>query len=140
MKIRILNWSSKGFRCPDYEVNLENDGGPYHISLLQMPNGTGKTTTLELLRATLTGEAASWNEKTISELKRNEDKVERGEFICTLLYDSKRVTFELDANFEQSNIEYRTTTDKGINEGHHPPRELLPYLTSDFLELFIFDG
>tara|TARA_Y100001934_G_scaffold241782_1_gene297060 strand:- start:1266 stop:3155 length:1890 start_codon:yes stop_codon:yes gene_type:complete len=105
-----------------------------------MPNGTGKTTTLELLRATLTGEAASWSEKRISELKRNEDEIERGEFICTLLYDSQRVTFELEANFEHSYIEYRTTTDKGINEGHHPPRELLPYLTSDFLELFIFDG
>ena len=48
--LRILGWKAKGLRCPDHEIELL--GGRdrlFGVSLIQMPNGTGKTTTLELL-------------------------------------------------------------------------------------------
>ena len=50
--IRLLGWSAQGFRCPDHKVSLQrSERTPYTVSLLQMPNGTGKTTTLELYMA-----------------------------------------------------------------------------------------
>ena len=43
--IKIIGWTCRGFRSPDHEVELLNQKGePYHVSLIQMPNGTGKTT------------------------------------------------------------------------------------------------
>src|SRR5215213_9465405 len=56
LAVRIAGWEAKGLRCPDHRVSFENSvGGTHRISLLQMPNGTGKTTTLKLLRAALSG-------------------------------------------------------------------------------------
>ena len=43
--LRILGWTAEGLRCPDHEVNCcDADGNPFAVSLIQMPNGTGKTT------------------------------------------------------------------------------------------------
>ena len=50
--MRILGWKAQGLRCPDHEIScVDSSGNPYPVSLIQMPNGTGKTTTLDLLRA-----------------------------------------------------------------------------------------
>ena len=57
-EIKLMGWSAKGFRCPDHQVDLINHNNePYLVSLIQMPNGTGKTTTKDLLRLTLSGGA-----------------------------------------------------------------------------------
>ena len=67
MKIKIIGWETEGLRCPDMKINLLFGVNPAHISLIQMPNGTAKTTTLNLIRAAMNGEADKWNvEKVIS--------------------------------------------------------------------------
>ena len=48
MNIEIKGWKSEGLRCPDVDFNL--DKNKRLITLIQMPNGTGKTTTLKLLK------------------------------------------------------------------------------------------
>jgi hypothetical protein len=54
--LKILGWEATGLRCPDHKVNCSREeDSPYAVSLIQMPNGTGKTTTLTLLRAALSG-------------------------------------------------------------------------------------
>lgn len=63
-QVRLLGWKASGLRCPDHEIVLTRaDGKPHHVSLIQMPNGTGKTTTLELLRAAFSGPEA-WTDAT----------------------------------------------------------------------------
>jgi len=42
-------------------ANGSNDN-PHHISLVQMPNGTGKTTTMNLIRTTLLGKEMDQDE------------------------------------------------------------------------------
>jgi ABC-type branched-subunit amino acid transport system ATPase component len=49
MKIELFGWSSRGLRCPDVDVELTLHGKVAPVSLIQMPNGTGKTTTLDCL-------------------------------------------------------------------------------------------
>ena len=49
MKFNILEWKSVGLRCPDFDIKISKDGKTFP-SFIQMPNGTGKTTTLGLLK------------------------------------------------------------------------------------------
>ncbi|MGD1804195.1 hypothetical protein ACP6PL_01965 [Dapis sp. BLCC M126] len=57
MKIKVFLLKTEGLRCPDMKINLLSGVNPAHVSLIQMPNGTAKTTTLSLIRAAMNGEA-----------------------------------------------------------------------------------
>jgi DNA sulfur modification protein DndD len=142
MKIDLLGWESEGLRCPDMKVDLTEDGEPVQVALIQMPNGTGKTTTLEMLKATLTGVAAGWRPDDIRELRRASDARARGRFRVDLRADSKPVTFELILDFEEGKAQYRTTspTTGGLLLRWEPPPGVRRFLTPEFIRLFVFDG
>jgi DNA sulfur modification protein DndD len=140
--VELLGWKVSGLRCPDHEVNLckPNSNIPFAVSLIQMPNGTGKTTTLNLLRATLSGSAENWSEKEILELRSGKDGNPKGLFIVNLKVDGHKLTFELTINFETPSVNYRTTFGSGVKTGFFPPRSISTFLTQQFVELFVFDG
>lgn len=48
MELKIISWESKGLRCPDGKIIL-NENGFKRFNFIQMPNATGKTTYLELI-------------------------------------------------------------------------------------------
>ena len=54
MELKIISWESKGLRCPDGKVDLCENGFK-RFNFIQMPNGTGKTTYLELIQYSLSG-------------------------------------------------------------------------------------
>ncbi|MFP4338203.1 MAG: hypothetical protein ACLFQP_09765 [Halothece sp.] len=142
--IKLLGWSVSGLRCPDHEVNLcvNQTGIPYPVTLIQMPNGTGKTTTLNLLRATLSGIATEWNHdpKKIREFRRTSESSPSGQFIVKLSVSDKPVTFELNFDFVKEVVAYRTTHGSGIKDRFEPPPELRRFLNPNFVSLFVFDG
>ncbi|MGB3559432.1 MAG: AAA family ATPase [Geitlerinemataceae cyanobacterium] len=142
LHISILGWSSLGLRCPDHTVSLEqsNSINTYPVTLIQMPNGTGKTTTLNMLRATLSGAATTWNRDEIISLRRSDSSKSSGKFIVRLAIDNARVTYELNFNFEDGNINYRTTFNSGIKDKFDTPPKLKKFLNPKFIQLFIFDG
>ncbi len=144
MEITLLGWSALGLRCPDHQVNLcpDNSNKPYHATLVQMPNGTGKTTTLNLLRATISGSARDWNQdpKRILELRRSGGTTQTGQFIVRLAINGNPLTFELNLNFKDRKVFYRTTFGAGIRDGFHPPPQLRRFLNPEFVSLFVFDG
>ncbi len=144
MEITLLGWSALGLRCPDHQVNLcpDNSNKPYHATLVQMPNGTGKTTTLNLLRATISGSAKDWNEdpKRILELRRSGGTTQTGQFIVRLAINGNPLTFELNLNFKDRKVFYRTSFGAGIRDGFHPPPQLRRFLNPEFVSLFVFDG
>ena len=144
MEITLLGWSALGLRCPDHQVNLcpDNSNKPYHATLVQMPNGTGKTTTLNLLRATISGSAKDWNQdpKRILELRRSGGTTQTGQFIVRLAINGNPLTFELNLNFKDRKVFYRTTFGAGIRDGFHPPPQLRRFLNPEFVSLFVFDG
>ena len=67
MKIRLAGWDSTGLRSPDVKLSLAEHGKVPRLVLLQMPNGTGKTTTLNLIQAAMTGSAANWTAEQIGD-------------------------------------------------------------------------
>jgi len=141
MKIRLLGWESSGLRCPDARVNLA-EGGICKVSLIQMPNGTGKTTTLSLLKVALTGRARDWEPDQVMQFARRRDAQPAGKFLVRLSVDDKPLTFELSFDFIEGGIRYRTTSPGagGVSEGWKPPDDVRRFLTSRFVDLFVFDG
>jgi DNA sulfur modification protein DndD len=142
LSIRLAGWKAQGLRCPDHEISFESSPGKVHaISLLQMPNGTGKTTTLKLLRAALSGNASGsrWSPDAIRDMRKSTDTA-TGSFQVAVLHNSQRVTFTLKFNFDEPSVEYFTTIPTGNRKGFEPPRELTRFLNESFVDFFVFDG
>lgn len=143
MRIDLAGWSSQGLRSPDVEIDLLNpDGTPPKVALIQMPNGTGKTTTLDLINATLSSSAGEWPADKVRSFRRRLDTRSEGQFIVKLLVDGKLLTFELTLDFENGTTRYRTTNvgSGGIVAGWQPSPEVHQFLSQQFLRLFIFNG
>lgn len=143
MKLSIKSWESCGLRCPDVKVELTshqlNFGG---VSLIQMPNGTGKTTTLNLIRACLTGAAKNWGKRQIVEYKKKNTEIDKGSFTLDLKYGKKSLTIKLELDFINGQTKYQTTSpaDGGVNFDWEPPDEIRRFLNEKFVNLFVFDG
>ena len=142
MRIEIARWESKGLRCPDIAVDLRRQGRVRRVSLVQMPNGTGKTTTLELLNAALSGSAQGWSAEQVRGYRRSRDNSHEGRFKATLLVDGKPLSIELVLNYDSGIATYLTTNpgSGGVVPRWHVPPSMNRFLTPEFLSLFIFDG
>ena len=142
MRISLLGWSSEGMRCPDVRVDLADGMVPSAVSLVQMPNGTGKTTTLSLLEAAMNGSASKWPENEVRDFRRTGSPVERGVFVVRLAVDGKPLTFELTLDFAKGTATYRTTNpgSGGVLPNWAPIPSVRRFLKPEFLNLFIFDG
>src|SRR5262245_25546067 len=142
MRIDLAGWESSGLRCPDAKVELRRGAKVPKVALIQMPNGTGKTTTLELLQATLSGSAQNWTEEKIRGLRRVDDPTAIGMFKVTLLVDGKQLSIELTLDYDKGEASYRTTSpgSGGVVPKWHVPPQVNRFLAPEFLKLFIFDG
>jgi DNA sulfur modification protein DndD len=142
MKIELIGWQARGLRCPDTKIDLCQDGQPAQISLIQMPNGTGKTTTLTMLRAAMNSEATHWSAEKIRQYRRpGEDTIE-GNFVLDLRVDEKPLTFEMKFDFVEGAVAYTTSWPGygGIRKGWDPPSAVRRFLDDRFVKLFVFDG
>lgn len=142
MELRIAGWRSSGLRCPDVNVTLiDAIGRKGIVSVIQMPNGTGKTTTLELLRACLTGSARDWTTDKVSAY-RSADGGDEGSFRLDLLVDGRPLVFEMAFDFSVHRVLYTTSSPAigGQREGWEPPPEIRRFLYPDFVDLVVFDG
>lgn len=146
--MRILGWKAEGLRCPDHEIDCRKTGDePFPVTLIQMPNGTGKTTTLTLLRAALSGDAkkskwseTEWSESQVQEMKKKGGSNDEGFFELYLMLDDKRVTIRMDFYFSSNRVFYKTTRGLGQKDGFNPPPNLIRFMNSKFVDFYIFDG
>ena len=142
--IRIAGWESRGLRCPDHRISLEmNSGGEtYPVSLIQMPNGTGKTTTLRLLRAALSGARgdAGFGREDVTALRKQERGREKGSFQVRLVVDDRTVTITLEFDFGRGDVKCFTTLQSGMKTGFHPPRASEALLSAEVVDFFVFNG
>lgn len=139
--IKILEWKAKGFRCPDHHIDLRIGEDKIHsISLIQMPNGTGKTTTLNLIQAVLSGSATSWPKEKILEFKKRDSQSDLAEFQMKLLLNNKLMTILMSFDFENGNVNYKTTFGSGQSDGFKTPLGFEKFLNENFVKFFVFDG
>lgn len=141
--MRILGWKAQGFRCPDHEISCtDSEDQPFRVSLIQMPNGTGKTTTLALLRAALSGAAidTSWDRRKIAEFQKGNSGSAKGRFEVLLLLNNRRATIFMDFDFENGRVSYRTTHASGQIDGFNPTSDFRRFMNEGFVNFYVFDG
>lgn len=136
--VRILGWRSANLRGYLRDATVSLDPGRFPIALLQMPNGTGKTTTMALIRAALNG--AVDQEISVRSL-RGSDSDADGWFELDILVDDERFTIRITFDFRTgSSFFYTDTVTEGRERGHHLPRLLEQTLRRGATRLFVFDG
>ncbi|MEW8111074.1 MAG: AAA family ATPase [Candidatus Thiodiazotropha endolucinida] len=141
--MHILGWKAQGLRCPDHDIECcDSQGHPLPITLIQMPNGTGKTTTLSLLRTALSGAADknAWTRSKIDEYQKRDDPLPNGLFELRLLLNVRRVTIIMEFDFDNGRIYYKTTRGDGQVEGFDPPMEFRRFKNEYFVKFYVFDG
>lgn len=139
--LRILGWKAEGLRCPDHEiVFVDSSGSVFPVALIQMPNGTGKTTTLSLLRASLSGAAVGWNENRIVGFRKRGSNQPEGMFELKLRVGDRLATIAMVFDFENGNVVYNTTYGPGRREGFHPPVDYRRFMSETFVNFYVFDG
>ncbi len=142
MKIRVTDWLYRNLRGIGVgEQSIDLGMPPKRWSLVQMPNGTGKTTTMELIRAVLSGRAFTPQE--VREF-RADDGVTDGGFELGLLINDKLYRLTLTFDFNSGDFSYSTLRTKkrrgGQKSGRALPLALKHRLKSNFTRLFVFDG
>lgn len=91
MNIEVINWKYENIRkMGNVEVEIcKKSGEIYPVSLIMMPNGTGKTTTVTLLRGILSGRAVSWDEKMVRSFAPTRVYANKGKFTLKVSFDKK---------------------------------------------------
>lgn len=146
MKIRIIGWNYEKIRkMGDTEIMLAGEGRDvYPVSMIMMPNGTGKTTTIKLLRGLLSGNAEKWDEKTVKSLKPLREDADRGKFKLKISFDNRIYYYILNLDYIEGKAFIQTSkADEagGLEDGWQPPYELKGIMDNEeFVNRFIFDG
>lgn len=140
MDVRILGWRYQNIRGMR-DVTIDLGDQPPRWTLIQMPNGTGKTTTLTLMRVALSDE-----ELSVPNIRsfRPDDQTDAGEFQLRLSVDGERcwlfVKFDYDTGTLRRFTSRAATDAGGLEAGRRLKGNLQDLLTPAFTRLFIFDG
>jgi hypothetical protein len=139
-----LQWSYSNIRgVNNLEITLERKAGePFPVTLIMMPNGTGKTTTIKLLRATLDGSATNWLPDQVRGYRPGTGGDE-GEFRVTLAISSSVYIVWLKLDYRRGIASYETTRvgDKGgKDKGFLLPQWVRETFSEQFVNRFVFDG
>ena len=147
MKVSIIEFETIGLRCPDAKITFKNKGTGSVVNLLQMPNGTGKTTMIKLLSGTLTGEIENWSAKETKEFMGKSNITNTGEFRLELSIEesnkhAKNLSFLVRFDFEHGVTEIFTTrnVESGLEKGHLPPPSLRQFISQGCVDVFCFQG
>ncbi|MEQ6204838.1 AAA family ATPase [Sulfitobacter sp. HNIBRBA2951] len=141
MRVQITGWRAKNLRGYLRDVDIDFSSHPKRWTLLQMPNGTGKTTTMRLFRDALTGKSLTATD--INSLKVD-DSVESGFFELALRIDDDPWRVRMDFDFRNGRCTFTTTSVSDVSGGDKPGHRLPPLLRDTFedkiTQLFVFDG
>jgi len=141
MDIRVLGWRYENIRGGLRDVEIALGNPPSRWTLIQMPNGTGKTTTMSLFRAVFTGEALS--PQAVRDFRATDD-AETGQFEVQLSIEGRPYRLQLRLDYRTGVSSHWTARSEirggGLEEGLLLPPELKRLLTPEFTRLFVFDG
>ena len=146
MQIKLLGWGYENIRrFKKLDINLvESATLPPHVSLIMMRNGTGKTTTITLIRAVLSEAAKNWSPERIREFRPARGNATNGCFYMKICFGSDIYHYSLHFDYEQGIATYETSkvgTPGGLHEGRTLPMELQGVLDNEeFVNRFVFDG
>lgn len=147
MDIRILGWGYENIRRfgkLDIDLTQGNNTLP-HVTLVMMRNGTGKTTTIHLIRSVLNGCATNWTAQQVREFRPKEYAAAIGKFYFKIRFNMDVYYYVLTFDYESGTASYETSRVSNTSGGLEPGRNLPTSLSGvfdveEFVNRFIFDG
>lgn len=146
MKIRIIGWGYENIRrFNTLQLDLlQGSAHLPHTTLVMMRNGTGKTTTITLMRAALSGLATNWKPEDVRGFKPLHGQAARGKFYIKVKFGTELYHYNLILDYERGKASYETSRvglSGGLESEHTLPMQLKGVFNSEgFINRFIFDG
>jgi DNA sulfur modification protein DndD len=139
MKLNLLGWKCEGLRCPDFNIELDNNGSD-SATFLQMPNGTGKTTTLRLLKRSLYKHDFKSTEIDQYKARNNEYKKE-GFFQAKFSVEGNVFYTTIKFDFEKKTCSYSSssTNQGGQLSTFKLPNEIENIVDKELVDLLFVD-
>lgn len=117
------------------------DGSVISHNFIMMANGTGKTTTMALIKGLLDGTAADWTTAKVRSFAPTLTEADTGEFSITVKFDDKQYKYFLCMNYKDGTVQVATSAPlKGREAGLHLPESIRGIFTPEFVRRFVFDG
>ena len=140
MRMSILELSYKNIRrISDLSLSFNKKN-----TFLMMGNGTGKTTTMDLIKGLLDSSASSWDEKKVKDFAPISNSSEKGEFKIKVKFDNSIYIYKLTLDYVNGSTKIETTTTGqshgGEEQGLKLPESLKGIFTPEFVRRFVFDG
>ena len=139
MKLNLLGWKCEGLRCPDFNIQLDYNESS-SATFLQMPNGTGKTTTLRLLKRSLYKH--DFKSTEIDEYKaKNSEYKKEGFFQAKFSVEGKIFYTTIKFDFEKKTYNYLSSlTDEGGQLSDFKlPEEIENIVDKELVDLLFVD-
>lgn len=144
MKMSILEMEYKNIRkISDLKLSfVDAVGNVINNNFIMMANGTGKTTTMELLKGLLDGKAVDWEASKVKSFAPTTRISDTGEFSITVKFDERQYKYFLCLDYKVgvATISTTTTENGGYEEGRYLPDSLKDIFSSEFVSRFVFDG
>ena len=148
MRISIKSIETSGLRCVDSKIDFTDRREKTPVNLVQAPNGTAKTTIIDLIIGVLSKSAKKWTKSEIKEFRKKKvtPLPSKGFFKLELgiqKFESDEpssLILQLDFDFENNTIHDTSYDDSGYKNFWSYPPEMLPYLDDTCVGLFIFKG
>jgi len=118
------------------------DETPYHVSMIQMGNGTGKTTTLNLIRALLTLKGKDFSSEEVADLRPKKFDADFGRVDLIVSFDNDMHKLTLELDYQSGEHKYSTTSSTGKHGGVESGLKVPTKFTflQKFVDLFVFNG
>ena len=144
MKMSILGIEYKNIRkITDLKLSFVDASGiVINNNFIMMANGTGKTTTMTLLKGLLDGTAVEWSASDVKSFAPTIGVSDTGKFSITVKFDERQYKYFLCLDYRTgvATINTTTTVNGGYEEGRHLPDSLKDIFSSEFVSRFVFDG
>lgn len=143
MKMSILELEYKNIRkISSLQISFRNDtGGVIKNNFVMMANGTGKTTTMTLIKGLLDGSAKNWPVDYVKSFAPSTTTGDKGEFSITVKFDEKQYKYFLSLDYVNGIAKIETQAPpKGRETGLLLPTAIKGIFTPEFVSRFVFDG
>lgn len=143
MKMTILEIGYKNIRkITTLKLSFTKpDGSVINNNFIMMANGTGKTTTMELIKGLFDGTSTTWSASKVRSFAPTLIEADTGEFSITVKFDDRQYKYFLALNYKDGTIQVVTSAPpKGREEGLRLPESVHGIFTPEFVRRFVFDG
>lgn len=143
MKMSILELEYKNIRkISSLHISFRNDtGGVIKNNFVMMANGTGKTTTMTLIKGLLDSSAKNWPVDYVKSFAPTTTTGDKGEFSITVKFDEKQYKYFLSLDYVNGIAKIETQVPpKGRETGLLLPTAIKGIFTPEFVSRFVFDG